>query len=238
MKRNFLMKAFVCMFTVVALSSCNKDDDDGDNGAIDNTLKVAVENGNSLNEKIAVVKLIIWPGDKEYASVEYKDGGFTLTLPENLSSQDLGPFDDDDFHYSIKISNENVKYGWAFLEAYKSGRYVGDFYLKSGDWEGYPVYADGDVSITGTYTETEEYDGYTRTDTEKYNVNLKKGWNIVYEKGQGTENGTTYTYTYEATTTAPVGVKWYFESYDYDESSVSGSRAKTPFLQGKQKLRF
>jgi hypothetical protein len=255
MKRNFFMKAFVCMFTVVALSSCNKDDDEKEeakSGAIGNTLTVTVENGNSYNSRIDTVKLTSWDrNDEDERSVElaravYTNGGFTINLPENLGSQYLSPLieDEDDFS-GVTISNRNVKIGSPSLDAYKSGNEVGVFYPATGtgesDWEGELTYADSDVSITGTGTRNYSWESgdvtYTETITVTYNVNLKKGWNIVYEKGQGTVNGTTYTVIGEVTT-APAGVKWYFYSDDYDESSVSGSRAKTPFLSGKQKLRF
>jgi hypothetical protein len=257
MKRNFLMKAFVCLFTVVALSSCDKnenEEEEAKSGAIGNTLTVAVENGNSYNSRIDTVKLTSWDEsahtDREIASANYANGGFTITLPETVSSQYLEPitsllydYDEEGVPSGVTVSNSEVKIydGADCFEAYKSSRNVGEIMLVINEsyFEFYGVltYVDGDVSITGTGTETNnDYiyiseDGVAYPDI-KYDVHLKKGWNIVYYKEID------YDHLVEATTTAPAGVKWYFYSYDYDESSVSGSRAKTPFLQGKQKLRF
>jgi hypothetical protein len=210
MKRNYLKMAFVCLFTVVAICSCKKDDDDetgGDSSIKDNTFTVVVENGNSYNELIDVVKLELDEVQNSstvkysaLASAEYKNGGFTLTLPASVSSQYLEPLDDSPD--GVTVSNRNVKFAWINLSAYKSDSDIGYFYVKSGDWKGGLMYADSNVSITGTETESDEKDTYTT----RYSMNLKKGWNIVYTKGNNR--------IYEITTTAPAGAKWYFESYD------------------------
>jgi hypothetical protein len=222
MKRNFFMMAFVCLFTVVALCSCSKDDDD--NSSVPDP-DIVVENGSSYNALIDVVKLEVYSNStgkyQTLASAEYKNG-FTLTLPESVSSQYLESLGDD-VPAGVTVSNKNVKTGTASLNAYKSDSEAGYFYHKSGDWEGELMYADGDVSVTGTETDTDEYEGTTYTLTIKYSVNLKKGWNRVYQKW--TENGNNE--TVEITTTTPSGATWHFESYGSGgESSVSGARAK------------
>jgi hypothetical protein len=95
MKRNFLMKVFICLFTVVALSSCDKDDDDekAGSGAIGHTLTVAVEKGNSYNSRIDTVKLTAWDRNDEYGrSVEpagavYTNGGLRRPFPSARAMQ-------------------------------------------------------------------------------------------------------------------------------------------------------
>jgi hypothetical protein len=248
MKRNFFMMAFVCLFTVVALSSCSKDDDDenGKSGSIpDNTITATVENGNSYNSQIDIVKAEIWDystGESHVlASAEYKDGGFKLVLPASVGSQYLELLDEEDIPAGITVSNKNVKSASVYeLDAYKSGDRAGWLYNETGNWEGSLMYVDGDVTVTGTETDTDSWEDSEGTHTEtwiiQYSVNLKKGWNMVYIKE--TESGNTE--TIEVTTTAPAGAKWYFEPYSngsYDESSVSGSRVRTPFLSSKQKIR-
>jgi hypothetical protein len=238
MKRNFLKTAFVCLFTVVALSSCEKDDDKNDPGGItDNTLTVVVENGNSYNTRIDEVKAEIFEDDEPIltlTSAEYKNGGFTLTLPEDVSSRYLESFDDN-IPDGVKVSNKNVKMGFMSLEAYKSNDNVGYFYLGSEDCEGEFVYVDGDLSITGTVTSTDNWWGEEVTEIIKYSINLKRGWNTVYF--YGTMNGDTY--NSECTTTAPAGAKWYFYSYyDYDEFSASVPRAGTPLLSSSKRKIF
>jgi hypothetical protein len=246
MKKNFLMMAFVCLFIGVTISSCKKDDkEDENNGSIGNTLTVTVENGSSLNGKIDAVKAKIDyeksnGGWDEYiaASAPYSNGGFTLQLPETVSDTYLGAFDTDEIPDGVTVSNLNAKIGWGYIEAYKEDENVGYFYLGTGttdaDWEGELIYSNGDVNITGTETDVYswESDGetYTETETNKYSMYLKNGWNIVYEKW--TEKGNN-TEEYELTTTAPSGAKWYY--YDYSSKSLSSRIQKTPFISSKRK---
>ncbi|MDR1340600.1 MAG: hypothetical protein LBK58_11195 [Prevotellaceae bacterium] len=245
MKRNFLMMAFVSLFTVVALCSCNKDEDENDdkggNGVIqNNTVTAVVENGASYNSKIDLVEAVTYSNDDKLitlASAPYTNGGFTLNLPASLGAQYLEPLfdEEDEIPDGVTVSNPNVKTGEAILDAYKSDSYVGSFYHGNGDWEGELIYVDGDVSISGSGTETWTYGEGTEyeetyTNTYRYNCNLRKGWNIMYEKRTEKDS-------YEYTTQAPANVKWYFE--DKSSYNLSGSLHKqvSP-LSAKQKLRF
>jgi hypothetical protein len=67
------------------------------------------------------------------------------------------------------------------------------------------VYADKDVTIKGTYTDT--YGGKTYTET--YNVSLKAGWNYYLMQRNEATNTTTYT----ASTTLPAGFSWKVEQW-------------------------
>jgi hypothetical protein len=241
MKKKYLKMAFFCLFTVVALSSCNKDEDEGSI----NTITAVVENGSSYNALIDVVKLEVESSSSSYelktlTDAEYKDGGFTIILPESVSSQYLElPFGDDDdiIPKGITVSNKNAKGASAYLIAYKSNKLVGEFYLESGDWSGGLIYIDSDVSITGTATETETWEGETYTEKFNYSVNLKRGWNMVYTKI--TENSNNF--VLEATTTAPSGAKWYFYFSAHTTMMNLPYPAHAPkrlYCWGKQKVRF
>jgi predicted nucleic acid-binding Zn-ribbon protein len=191
--------------------------DDDDNGSIpNNTLTVAVENGNSYNERIDTVKLEIYvnananvdgvQGYQTFAVAEYKNGGFTLALPESVDSRYLFSSKEEDTPDGVTISNVNVKTVEAEnLHVYKSGTRTGYLKLKSGDWKGWLMYVDGDVFITGTGIYPDRENRFTYPITIKYSLNLKRGWNIVYQKEP--EN------YWEMTTTAPAGAKWYFDPY-------------------------
>jgi hypothetical protein len=327
MKKNFLMMAFVCLFTVVAISSCDKDKedkkdpvevtgvtlnkaeltlnvgssetltatvepDDADNKTVtwttsdstkvkvtvnglvtavakgsstvtatagsksdectvtvtnDTIITAIVENGSSLNGKVDTVK-----AESEYeksnedwdyylfASAPYSNGGFTLKLPKDVSDLYLSALSEAEFPDSITVSNRNVKVGQVDLSAYMSNYQTGAFYHGTIDWFSVLMYANGDVSITGshTYTETYDLDGddlpETYTYIEKDNVHLKKGWNMVYMRETVKENNT---YEDEVTTTVPSDAKWYFidsyEDYEVHEdsfNSVSSQITKVPFL--------
>jgi transposase-like protein len=225
MKRNYLKMAFVCLFTVVAICSCKKDDDndktDDDNSSTpDNILTVVVENGSSYNELIDVVKLEAKNKSTDkyetLASAEYKNRGFVLTLPETLNSKYMSIYEYPD---GITVSNSNVKIARVDLSAYKSDSHIGYFDHRSGAWEGFLVYADDDVSITGTKISGADTDTPW---TSKYSVNLKKGWNIQYYMETTSENYSDHT------TTEPAGAKWHFHLYDNDNDDDDDDENSIP----------
>jgi hypothetical protein len=222
MRKNFLMMALVSLFTVVAFSSCSKDEDNGngDSSKIeDNKLTVAVEDGASYNSKIDLVKVEIggdYSSDGVWsahtvATAPYSNGGFTLNLPESVDARYLYDMDDEE---GITVSNRSALIGTVRFAAYKSDARAGYIYCgtASGEWEAMLVYANADVSITGVSTETDNDEGRSFTYRQKYNAHLKRGWNMVYEKETVTGN----VKDYEVTTTAPAGMKWYVGYYGND----------------------
>jgi hypothetical protein len=239
MKRNVLIKFFVCLFTVVALCSCDKDDDEG------YIITAQVENGSNID--LDEVKAEIgYETDlsriaTEIASSEYRNGKFRLKLPATVSDKyivELGEMPD-----GVTVTNPDVKGGGISIEAYKSGENTGAFYYAANTLASYCIgellYVNRDVNITGATTVTEEtyepYEGimYTYNWTEKYDLHLKTGWNWIYLKETDKGNAGEV----EATTQAPSGLKWYYESYSSGEyQSISGKKA--PSLFSKSKIRF
>jgi hypothetical protein len=212
MKRNFFKMAFVSLLALGALCSCSKDEDKNKNGAIQsNTLNVTVENAASYSGKISDVKLSADGSDVTLASAPYNNGKFTITLPESLGRQYLDAIGTP---RDVTISDTDVKTGLAILYAYESGSRIGRFYHGAGDWQGFLMYADGDVSITGSHSFTNSFGGTT---AETFNnCNLADGWNILYIKGTQTGSSDEYEYT----TRAPAGAKWYFTAMEEDEEYV------------------
>jgi hypothetical protein len=198
MKCNFFITAFVGLFTVIAFNSCIKGDNNNNSGSADNIVAVRVKNGDDLNRVIDVVKALIG-NDREdgggnrhvVASAPYKDGGFTLKLSASIDDQYLGKFADN-MPKNIQLSDSDAKGGSVHLYAYKSEIGAGEFYHGTADWKGYLMYADRDVSMTGA------------AGTKEYDLHLKRGWNMVYEKNE------------EITTAVPSDVQWHF-----DDDSVS-----------------
>jgi hypothetical protein len=240
MKRNFLTKAFVCLFTVVALCSCSKDDDEeNDNGNSgnsviqNNTLVAVVENGASFNETIDSVKAVIYSetgGEITLAQGAYVNDGFTINLPESVDARylrNINSFVDyeENVPKDVTVSNSDAKFGYVSLYAYKYSD-VGEFYQATEDeeWDNDEelIYADRDVYIIGS--DTDYLDKY------KYNVYLKKGWNIIYYKSTQNNNSREI----ECTTQVPAGAKWYFYDYSSRQSSVSGSLLKPKPLSAKR----
>jgi hypothetical protein len=208
MKKVFLIMALVSLTTVAIFNSCSKDgkeneNENGGNTSIGNTVTAVVEDGSSYNETIDNVKVVIEAANNyEVTSASYSDGGFVLELPASVSDQYLESIEssfDNDIPAGITISNSGVKTATAYILAYKADKSTGTFYCGASGWTGFLLYADADVSITGTYTD--EYG-------VGHNINnhLIKGWNIVYVKST---NEATGMYYYE-TTQAPSGARWYF----------------------------
>jgi hypothetical protein len=237
MKTNYFKMAFVGLFAVVALCSCSKDEDDnsssdnGGNGEIqNNTLTVSIENGASYSEKIDFVKVMC--DGITLASAPYNDGNFTLNLPPSVSDQYLEALFDE-IPQGITLSNPDVKGAYALLIAYKSDAETGFLYLEAGGWEGEGlIYANGDVSIAGSYTETEDGETYT---FRFNNCNLKKGWNTRYVKTvQKGDNS----YESEFTTQVSEEAKWYFFDFTSFSASVALQKQAPLLLPAKQKFGF
>ncbi len=208
MKKTFLnFGLFLALgLTTVVFNSCDKDDDnDGDtNGG--NASKITATNVFNGSTNIKTVKaLIYWEsGENDYGKdaitqAPYLNNGFTLELPTTLEAKYLETFDADDLE-GIAVSDKNFKS--CFLEDLRGYNEdddeIGYFYLEeeNGDNDYYTswIYSDRDVTIKG------EDDG------EKYNVTLKKGWNVVYDS---------YTDdSYSFTSQKPSGVNYTWNFYD------------------------
>jgi hypothetical protein len=228
MKKKLLKTVFVCLITVVALSSCKKDDSNKNN---DFVITAAVENGSNYNAQIDLVKVEIgnYEHDEahELVTAEYKNGEFTVNLPEKVNSQYLESL--DNASGGITSIDSKAKIGYAYFSAYKSNDIAGYLFCRSGEWDVIYVYVDEDVTRGGSIMLTHTTNGVIYTDITEYNVNLKQGWNIVYEK-RTTDGNTT---TKEITSTSPSsGAKWYFQSSEYGQDE-SGARTGTPLLSSK-----
>ena len=208
MKKTFLnFGLFLALgLTTVVFNSCDKDDDnDGDtNGG--NASKITATNVFNGSTNIKTVKaLIYWEsGQNDYGTdaitqAPYLNNGFTLELPTTLEAKYLETFDADDLE-GIAVSDKNFKsYFLEDLRGYnEDDDEIGYFYLEeeNGDNDYYTswIYSDRDVTIKG------EDDG------EKYNVTLKKGWNVVYDS---------YTDdSHSFTSQKPSGVNYTWNFYD------------------------
>ncbi|MDR1343691.1 MAG: hypothetical protein LBK18_10635 [Prevotellaceae bacterium] len=191
-KKHYLMMAFVSLLAAATFCACSKDDDEGGGGSGNPILgktgavAITIENGADYSDVIDEVRLVY--GDMYVASrADYNNGSFTIDLPASVADKYLEAFEDD-YPAGFTISNPSVKGATAWLSGYQSDKRKGSFRHSTGEWTGRELlYVTGDVSITGTAP-----DG-------AYNVHLKKGWNLVYEKKN------------EVTTSAPAGAKWQYK---------------------------
>jgi|LSQX01.2.fsa_nt_gb hypothetical protein len=207
MKKTFLnFGLFLALgLTTAVFYSCNKDDDnDGgtNGGSVSRITATNVINGSTQIKTVKV--LAYWEreyddGNDAIAQAPFTNNGFTLELPATVGAKYLFLISEE-APRGINISDENAK--GLFLEDIRGydgdDDEIGDFYLEeeNGDNEYYTswFYSDRDVTIKG------EDDG------EKYNVTLKKGWNVVYDS---------YTDdSYSLTSQKPSGVNYTWNFYD------------------------
>ena len=190
------------------------DDEELESGAFDGKITAQVENGNSYNSVIQLVKAEIWDDEADELAViatgNYSNGGFTMVLPATVKNSLLIAVKEwwDELQ-NIVISNNNTKitYFEDVIGYNSAGEEVYSFVHNKHNEEGinafvYYVYADNDVTITGSNYHI------------ICNMSLKKGWNIVYITVAETENGKS-----EMTTNAVSGLKWFctkdFEGFDW-----------------------
>jgi hypothetical protein len=184
--------ALMAAGTLVA--ACGSKDEDGDNGtsAISGQITIKVAGGDTLS--VDTVKLDLGSEGGVVYSAAYANGEFTIDFSGAVSDEYLSATIQGVPKEGVTVSNTSVKTGDAGLVAYRSGSEVGFFSYRTAEWDGYLMYANGDMNITGTG------DNYGETTT--FNVKLKKGWNFVYYKI--TENAR------EITTQAPAGARWMY----------------------------
>jgi hypothetical protein len=232
-------KSLISKFSFVLLAAlaitftgCNKDDDDNGGSTVISGNKITVTVA-GVGDKVDNVKAELYYeythpeyGYENYdyeliAEVEFKNNSFTVELPATIDSKFLHSVVDEYDDEGVNISNPDAKVSWDLdFRAYKGDDRVGYFYYENneGDNESYVwiVYADRDVSITGTYKS--EYSSYI----QRYNVNLKKGWNYVSDVYIGEDKDGNY--IYEESSSIPAGVKWIFESDSYYKSAEASPK--------------
>ena len=236
MKKTFLnFGLFLALgLTTVVFNSCDKDDDNDGNAS-----KITATNVINGSTNIKTVKaLIYWEsGENDYGKdaitqAPYLNNGFTLELPATLGAKYLETLDADDLE-GITVSDRNFKSGFLDdLRGYnENDEEIGDFYLEEenedSEHDAVWLYVDRDVTIKGeTKYIDEEYD---EEYIEKYDLTLKKGWNIVYGSDtESYENGRDV-FLNTITSNKPSGVTYtwnFYYDYDYRSASVALKSAK------------
>ncbi len=190
--------------TVLALASftaCDNKKGDDDKG-----MKVDIP-GN-VEDADDVVKVVAVLGDDDViATATLSKGKFVLTLPETVADSKLRSIENnlpDGMTLSVadaKISIANI-FG-VDADDEEIGMYYAEFETDTrGVYLAY-MYSNKVVKVTGT---DEDTDGYK----EIYDIDLKKGWNYVYEIGVDDEDTGETTVTY--TTTKPAdAIAWMFD---------------------------
>ena len=183
----------VCVFT-----GCKKDKEK--HGESNPISTITATSTSILNAAAAADVAIVKVMKDSYEAVtgEYSSG-FMLTLPITVPAEELGRFGSPS---GLKVSDPDV--GLISIESVKGysdpETLLGSFYCYKEESDGAFTlavfwYVDGDVTVTGKRTESDE--------TQELNINLKKGWNMVYF----TEVSKNYD---KLTTTPKSDMKWVF----------------------------
>ncbi len=203
MKKVFLfVLATVVAFTFTA---CNDDEPKGDGNGSGNSSAISRDGKVSGNLKLVsgeydseedeykytllgdvtnevdMIEVMINNNWNVLGEYEVIDGKFSFTL--DTPSADALQFIFDEEDEDVIVSNKEAKGSLFYMRGNKNDQIVGyieriksdlsqDVFLEL-------IYVTEDVSITGSYTDEDEYDGIIIKYVEEYNVNLKKGWNTI-----------------------------------------------------------
>lgn len=196
--------AFVSLFTVVAINSCSKDENTStsSSSAFDGKLSgtIKTESGAALNGEVDTLKL--YDGNVVKSFPVSADGSFEFTLP--TPSADKLDLLSEGMPDGLSITPADAKfYSVNEIEASKNGSYVGYVYYGKRSATLFVeisyVYVDRDVVITGNKTITDGAYEYI------YNMNLKTGWNKVFESETSSANKIVSSMT---TGNIPSDVQW------------------------------
>ncbi|MCL2074677.1 MAG: hypothetical protein FWH18_12195 [Marinilabiliaceae bacterium] len=192
----------------------------GDGGISGNKIIAIVENGNNYNNYVDEVWGIMASDYYEAAKTKYSNGGFTIELPSSITGNYLWnilELFDYEYYDNFTISDRSVSCGVIyFLGVDDYGYFLGEFYQLKETYSsnsesivyGYYLYVNKDVTIKGSYSETDYGTNYE----EIINLSLKKGWNAVFISLEYSYNNMgNDTETFSFTTTNPGGLKWYFD---------------------------
>jgi len=249
--RNVAKIGVACLAVCMMFVGCDKGEGDlNENGSLGgNASKITATNVINGSYRISTVKVkFYWEKGDDWGSdvivqAPYKDNGFTLALPATISDKYLYLLAKD-APSGITISDKTVKCVTDIdMEAFdKDDNNIGDFYLTDDDKSAYAMrfYVDKNVSVKGEYKEIDEV--FNEEYIRKFDMDLKKGWNIVYAREAESHNNSTGrdVYTITITTQKPSGMNfsWYFEEYYVDYSvplkSAIALSAKKSFFTKKE----
>jgi hypothetical protein len=232
MKKKFLNFGLLLALglTTTVLNSCDKDDDNNGSANSDNASKITATNVACSSTQIKTAKATAyWESGDDYSSdviaqAPYQNNGFILELPATLGDKYLFTIDMDDME-GIYVSENNFKSSFpVILRGYNGDdNEIGYFYLAEINWSWHEtswIFVDRDVTIKGE--NVDEIYGYKYI--EKYDLTLKKGWNIMYSNDEDKAEGYNmymHVSTYSSKKPSEVNYTWYFYHNCYDNSSAN-----------------
>lgn len=216
--------AVLVLISFLTLVSCENEDI---NLPDSHTINAVVENGSRYNAFVSHVKAVIDYGDVEFdvAMTEYKSGGFKLTLPAVIPDNMLVSADELSENSKLffrLISDKEAKFTEVRFYAYNKQNNRSFYEFRSmSDSSSFKncsyVYADRDFSIRG---KLKGYNYIGTNDYLEYDVDLKKGWNVMYQLSNliTTKMPEEFTYKWQYTGAMALNIVEY-EHYKYTDSN-------------------
>jgi len=221
MKNTLKITVFSAILLILAggLVSCEKEKEIPTSSV--SVINVKIPYDNNYDDFIVAVKLLVnsermldtnsqqffWQGT-EIAQADFRDGSFTMNLPDNVNSLELF---DMSFPSSIKMSEKNVMHTIARLVAYNEDgeqvgyfTYIHFFFCDESIVEGGLMYFDRDFTIIGSDVST----AFISTAS----CNFKRGWNYVFTISRRNSAGVQLG---EVTTSEPNCMHWNFKANNY-----------------------
>ena len=226
----------LCLSACLVFTGCDKDkDNENPAGGVASKIEGTVVNGSAYD--VDVIKGIV-EERFEIASSDFANNKFSIDLPATLDDKHLESMFEDD----MNINDGGVKGAFLDLRGYKSNKSVEYLeYARMPDlsatkvtfYYAVYVYVDRDANVTGEFYEEEDY-------ILKFNMNLKKGWNLIYMADVfELISEDDYINTENYTTTPMSGYKWYFDAEDYFEEELglkSASLKSSTIADSKSKM--
>ena len=216
--------AGILLVACVLFTGCKKDEDDNDDNHAASTDKITAKINDA--SKFGDVKKVEIRGyyyesgsyiHDPIAEGDFKDGGFTIILPETVNEKYLTTL--ENLSNKVNVSNNKVKRMAnnqvpgvnsanedIVIFTYKKEESNSEPYkyvLSQMVW----YYVDGDLNVSGT-TPSIYHEGINTEMSDTYSLKLKKGWNITYHIQTTTKQGDKMIQKNEYTNSAVSGLKW------------------------------
>jgi hypothetical protein len=228
MKRQFFLIVSAVAISAAVLTSCGNDekdgDDDGGGAGVSKQFTVTIEYAAKHKGEMSAVELWVRNVSDTYddaiAKFPVKDGSFTVELPA-IDAKYLKTL--SSYKPTVTVSNSGAKTVTAkfctTVIDYRIDDLICGKYVESAMKDSYVtaayVYSDNNFTVSGTEV-NEVRNGFgtlTGETTVTYSLNLKKGWNIVYDVYKGSVTaGMLTTLTMEKTSADQDDLKWYTRS--------------------------
>jgi hypothetical protein len=231
MKVTHFILAASTMLAMVFAISCSSDDDESGSSNIDMSgLPTQLYVNNEKYNNDGDIKIIFEKWDDNYLNMLFSDtlsagniqnGKVMLNLPENINSKYLKDMGDPcDNYKSCNKNNLFYTKDWAFANAQFHviipGKYCYYLRLYSTEVEAGFTYFSKPGKMEGTLRYTEEREEGDRNITATYNVNVLKGWDILWTTIDWGENSINASVSTNPTQVLKNSVKWQASCRDVD----------------------